>query len=304
MRSLLFRYVLCQVLGQGQGILDPGSAAAPYVVLPQDLAEVMELPMSLLDEDKDDDEHERIPSPSSDGGVKRAIGESAEWCTKSRRTSSTASSSGNVADAPGAASMAAAAAPTAAAAPKASFEIQHKKRVAAAEAQVRHWWREVERERMQLAAHIAGKARQESLQAPDLYGPGGRVVGYLDPYPDIDRLHVKVWPIGTAFLDARYICFLGALYMEPIATLKAKIQDHPDGISATDMKVFFRGRSLSDTDTLAGHGIDDDHILHACGSHETVVAKASEQFYQWRLLLPDRLPTSGTVILPTGRRSA
>ena len=153
---------------------------------------------------------------------------------------------------------------------------------AAAEAQLRQVRREVERERMQLAARIAGVARQKFLGAPTITNSFG-LSCYEDPDPDIDRLHVKVWPEGGSSSNdpTRYICFLDANYSDTIATLKAKIQDHPEGMPADQMIVIFRGKKLEDTATLADHNIFDDCILYCVTKQHVAAAKASEDLWVW-----------------------
>ena len=157
-------------------------------------------------------------------------------------------------------------------------------RLLRAEQAWQYWFCEVEREQMQLAAHEAARARQQFLQAPDIVGSHGQVIDLLDPDPQIDRLHVKVWPIEPN--RPRYICVLDAGYGDNIRLLKAKIHNHRHGISYHDMKVFFRGISLRDINVLGLLLIHDDCILHACvPEQETQAAKASVQFHDWRLLL-------------------
>ena len=59
-----------------------------------------------------------------------------------------------------------------------------------------------------------------------------------------------------------------------------------------DMKVFYNGGELVDTDTLDEKRIDDDCILHAVDkvyNAPTWVVKSSAEPNQWRRLLPHNL---------------
>ena len=60
-----------------------------------------------------------------------------------------------------------------------------------------------------------------------------------------------------------------------------------------DMKVFYNGGELVDTDTFSEKWIDDDCILHAVDNvydAPTLVVKSwSAKLNQWRLLLPHNL---------------
>ena len=105
-----------------------------------------------------------------------------------------------------------------AAAPAASFAERQQKIVLHAEQQFTYWWNVAQREKMQLRAHLDGNRRQLELQAPDMCNARGDVIGYLDPDPDIDRLHIKVWTPDRE----KYICFLDACFEDTIATLKKK----------------------------------------------------------------------------------
>ena len=108
-------------------------------------------------------------------------------------------------------------------------------RLLQAEQNSQYWFRVIEREQMQLAAHEAARARQQFLQALDIVGSHGQV-DFLDPDPQIDRLHVKVWHIEPN--RPRYICVLDAGFGDNIRLLKAKIHNHHRGISYHDMKMF------------------------------------------------------------------
>ena len=51
----------------------------------------------------------------------------------------------------------------------------------------------------------------------------GVVVAHVDPDPDIDRLHIKVWSPGNqTLLDAQYICFLDSKLEDTIAEIKKR----------------------------------------------------------------------------------
>ena len=88
---------------------------------------------------------------------------------------------------------AAAAAPTSQAE---SHEQLLRQRLKKAETNAIHWRQEGEREQMQLAAFLDGEARRKKLNLPVVSGRDDTVICYEDPDPDIDRLHVKVWPGG------------------------------------------------------------------------------------------------------------
>ena len=80
--------------------------------------------------------------------------QSADWCMKSRRLAASATARSNCSSTEGSSSGV----------NNCTQHLQQQQqRLAAAEAQLHHWRREVERERMQLAAHLAGKARLEFL---------------------------------------------------------------------------------------------------------------------------------------------
>ena len=124
------------------------------------------------------------------------------------------------------------------------------------------------------------------------------VIAHYDPDPDIDRLHIKVWSTD----NEKYVCFLDSKFADTIAKLKKKIQEHPDVVHMTfkDMKVFYNGGELVDTDTLDEKRIDDDCILHAVDNvydAPTWVVKSSAEMNQWRRLLPHNLkpPARNTV---------
>ena len=243
------------------------------------------------------------------GTMKRAAQSAPEWCVKSRRTAATSATVrenetilrvGGVAAPVAVASVASVASVSVVSVPAAPARARKKRTLdqlkaaaaraeaaeaqlrqeaakagvaaAAAEAQLRQVRREVERERMQLAARIAGVARQKFLGAPTITNSFG-LSCYEDPDPDIDRLHVKVWPEGGSSSNdpTRYICFLDANYSDTIATLKAKIQDHPEGMPADQMIVIFRGKKLEDTATLADHNIFDDCILYCVTKQHVAV---------------------------------
>jgi hypothetical protein len=233
--------------------------------------------------------------------------DSAEWCTKSRRSGSpnSASYAGDAIEAPTAkiermqVSAPQPEAATTSSGPESwnaqcrSHEEQIKRRLAKAKANAIHWRRKFEIERMQLAAFINGEEHNKHL--PKIYGKDGvTVVGHLDPDPDIDRLHIKVWPGGNLFRShTRYICFLDAKNEDTIAMLKAKIEDHPEGIEKPS-EVFFSGVQLNDSDTLqhaADTHIGDDCILHVCTSqHVDVVAEASSKLWHWQLIAQSEFP--------------
>ena len=142
---------------------------------------------------------------------------------------------------------------------------------------------------MQLQAHLDGNRRTEELQLPEVLNKAGVVIAHMDPDPDIDRLHIKVWCPDTE----RYICFQDCKYTDTISKLKKKIQELVDSDtmqSIDDMKVFFNGVELVDSDTM--QSIDDDCILHCVGTASmptTRVLKSSVELHQWRLLLAHNL---------------
>ena len=146
-----------------------------------------------------------------------------------------------------------------------------------------HWCNVVQREKMQLQAHLDLNCRERDLQLEEVRNRHGEVIGVYDREPDIDRLHIKVW-----FPDREtYVCFLDCRFEDTIGTLKTKIQGHRKVVHTTfsDMKVFYKGILLSDADTLDQHRIDDDCILHAGNNDiQNVVAKASAGLHQWREL--------------------
>ena len=81
-----------------------------------------------------------------------------------------------------------------------------------------------------------------------------------------------------------------------------KIQVHPDikHMTFKDLKVFYGGSELVDTDTLDEKWIVDDCILHAIDNindHPTWVAKASAEMCRWTNLLNHNLrkPTKNKV---------
>ena len=84
---------------------------------------------------------------------------------------------------------------------------------------------------MQLQAHVDGNRRVEDLQLEEVKNKDGVVIGHVDPDPDIDRLHIKVWtPCGRQHLH-QFICFLDSKDDDTIATLKknpgaSRIQAH------------------------------------------------------------------------------
>ena len=169
-----------------------------------------------------------------------------------------------------------------AAAPAESFAERQLKILSHAEQQCKYWFNVVQREKMQLQAHLE-YCRELELQLPEVRNRHGEVIGVYDPEPDIDRLHIKVW-----FPDREtYMCFLNCRFEDTIGTLKTKIQEHRKVVHTTfsDMKVFYKGILLSDADTLDQHRIDDDCILHAGNNDiQNVVAKASAGLHQWREL--------------------
>ena len=143
---------------------------------------------------------------------------------------------------------------------------------------------------MQLQAHLDGNRRAEELQLEEIK-TDGVVIGHVDPDPDIDRLHIKVWEPTCE----RYICFLDAKFADTIHDVKRKIQEHPDIVSVTfkDMKVFYNGENLEDTDTIGQTEIEDDCILHCVDDHGSIptltVKSWSVKLHQWRELLPPKL---------------
>ena len=150
---------------------------------------------------------------------------------------------------------------------------------------------------MQLQAHLDGNRRVEEFQLEEVKNNWGVVIAHIDPDPDIDRLHIKVYICFPDPDSEKYICFLDSKFADTIAKLKKKIQEHPDVVHMTfkDMKVFYNGCELADTDTIDDLNIDDDCILHAVDNvygAPTWVAKSSAQLNQWRLLLPHNLKPS------------
>ena len=159
-----------------------------------------------------------------------------------------------------------------------------------AELHMKYWYNVVQREKMQLQAHLDGNRRVEEFQLEEVKNNWGVVIAHIDPDPDIDRLHIKVWSFDRPG-HQKYICFLDSKFADTITKLKKKIQEHPDVVHMTfkDMKVFYNGCELADTDTIDDLNIDDDCILHAVDNvygAPTWVAKSSAQLNQWRLLLP------------------
>jgi hypothetical protein len=153
-----------------------------------------------------------------------------------------------------------------------------------AESHLKYWFYVVQREKMQLQAHLDGKRRVEELQLEEVKNKDGVVVAHIDPDPDIDRLHIKVWSTD----NEKYICFLDSKFADTITKLKKKNQEHPDVMHMTfkDMKVFYNGCELCETDTLDEKRIDDDCILHAVDNvRANLVVNASAELNQWRRLL-------------------
>ena len=155
-----------------------------------------------------------------------------------------------------------------------------------AESHMNFWWRVVQREKMQLQAYLDGERRVKELKLPEFKNKHGVVVGHIDPEPDLDRLHIKVYtPQGHV---AQYICFLDSKDGDTIGKIKQKIKDHPEVTNMTfeDTRVFYNGRELVDADTLYEKNIHDDCILHAADKvHDPMVVSAfSAQLTQWRLL--------------------
>ena len=184
---------------------------------------------------------------------------------------------------------------TAAKLPKAAstFAQRQENTLKHAELHMRYWWNVVQREKMQLQAHLDGNRRVEEFQLEEVKNNWGVVIAHIDPDPDIDRLHIKVWSPDSE----KYICFLDSKFADTIAKLKKKIQEHPDVVHMTfkDMKVFYNGCELADTDTIDNLNIDHDCILHAVDNvydAPTWVVKSSAQLNQWRLLLPHNLKPS------------
>ena len=162
---------------------------------------------------------------------------------------------------------------------------QLQKKVAHAEELLMHWWKVVQREKMQLQAHLDGNRRTRELQLPPVVNKQGLVVGHYDPEPDIDRLFIKVW--SRDMLESQYICFLDLKVEDTIATIKRKVTEHPDVWQTfdDDMTVFYNGTELIDTDTIEERFIYDDCILHAVHYDIGGVArKQSTGLTHWRLL--------------------
>ena len=70
-----------------------------------------------------------------------------------------------------------------------------------------------------------------------------------------------------------------------------------------DMKLFYNGCELADTETIDNLNIDHDCILHAVDNvYESLaaIAESSAQLNQWRLLLPHNLkPSTGAKTYPS-----
>ena len=175
--------------------------------------------------------------------------------------------------------------------PLTSWAHRQKNTLKYAESHMTYWWKVVQREKMQLQAHLDGNRRVEELQLEEVKNKDGVVIGHIDPDPDIDRLHIKVWSPDSE----KYICFLDSKSADTIAKLKQKIEEHPDVVHmiSKDMIVFWNGVELVDTDTLDEKWIHDDCILHvAVGNVYDApiwVVKCSAELNQWRLLLPPNL---------------
>ena len=136
----------------------------------------------------------------------------------------------------------------------------------------------------------------------------GHEIGYYDPAPDFDRLHIIIWlPMayarnGGLYMSCRYISVLDAQGQWTIGDLKARIFAHPDaggwtrpGDAVEDMQLFFRGQQLANTAALSESFLTDDGILHACTHprNADAVATASEQLYSWLALLGHRRVAGG-----------
>ena len=193
---------------------------------------------------------------------------------------------------------------TAAKLPKAASTFAHRQEntLKHAELHMRYWYNVVQREKMQLQAHLDGNRRVEEFQLEEIKNNWGVVIAHIDPDPDIDRLHIKVWSFDRPG-HQKYICFLDSKFADTITKLKKKIQEHPDVVHMTfkDMKVFYNGCELADTDTIDDLNIDDDCILHAVDNvygAPTWVAKSSAQLNQWRLLLPHNQQLPHNLKLP------
>ena len=181
-----------------------------------------------------------------------------------------------------------------------------RRRVARADVMLQAWWRASQREQMTLAAWIAGKGRQEILNLPEARNCSGQVVGYIEPEPiDFDRIHIKVWPPQPDD-NPWYICILDAKYGDTIASLKNKIwtpemhitfHDVIDericsngekfwqkrGFTKEALKVFYKGRAMSDLKTLEEESLVDDCILHICDPQRSpCMGVISTQLHQWR----------------------
>ena len=108
-----------------------------------------------------------------------------------------------------------------------------------AESHMNFWWRVVQREKMQLQAHLDGNRRTEERKLPEIKNKHGVVVGHLDPEPDLDRLHINVYTPHSIGKITQYICILDSKDGDTIAKIKKKIKEHPDVVNMIfeDMKV-------------------------------------------------------------------
>ena len=102
-----------------------------------------------------------------------------------------------------------------AAAPAESFAERQLKILLHAEQQFKYWFNVVQREKMQLQAHLDGNRRELELQLPKVRNRHGEVIGVWDP-ADIHRLHIKVWTADSE----KYVCFLDCCFEDTIGTLK------------------------------------------------------------------------------------
>lgn len=170
-------------------------------------------------------------------------------------------------------------------APCLTHEQRFRKILRDAECHFAHWWHVVQREKMQLQAHLDGNRHCEKMGLEPIKNKNGVIIAHVDPDPDIDRLHIKVWSPGQQ-LDSKYICFLDSKLEDTIAEIKEKIQEHPDvTLKIKDMKVFYKGAELADSKDLIEMGIDDDCILHvAHKDHANLAIETSKPLHQWKHL--------------------
>ena len=89
-----------------------------------------------------------------------------------------------------------------------------------AQEHLKYWGNVCQREEMQLQAHRDGNRRVRELQLEEVK-KHGMVIGHIDPDPDIDRLHIKVWTPDRQ-PHHYFICFLDSKLADTIAKLKKK----------------------------------------------------------------------------------